>query len=251
MTYITLKGNEFGNMIDLLSSLLDDCAIVFTQTGITVKTIDSSMVCLINVNLKDVYVKSNIEDDVEISVKLADLNKILSCKSKNDLCTIKFNQDDIQLIYTNENNKRGDKYRLKLLDLDSSDPGDLEVESTNEIVLSSAYFSTLCKKIKKFDESLVIVMEESTSDVMIQTGSDDMVELVLEKGEDVMQSVKIQEDIKVRVLLKYLLLFCKAEKFTDDLTITIDDEESPLEISYEFGESFIKFYIAPQIDGEY
>lgn len=248
MTSVTLKGNLFGNIVELLTNLLEECVIVFTDTSIKVKTIDSSMVCLINVEINDIYTECKIKDDQEIGVNLSDLNKIMGCKNKNDECKIKFNGDDIQLIFTNENNKRGDKYKLKLLDLEFADPGDPEIEPNNQMVLSSKYFSTLCKKIKKFDDSLAIVIEKQTSDIMFKSGTEEMVELTLEKGEDKLESLKIEDDIQLRVLLKYMLIFSKAEKFADEVTITIDEEDSPLEISYEFEGSSIKFYTSPQID---
>ena len=249
MSSVSLNGNILANIVDLLSNLVEECVIIFTTDSIRVKTIDRSMVCLISVELNDIYTECKIKAQQEIGVNLSDLNKIMSC-NKNNECKIKFNADDIQLIFSNENNKRGDKYKLKLLDLDSEDPGDPEIEPNNQLTLSSKYFSDLCKKIKKFDESLKIVIEKSTSDVLFLTGTDDSVELTLEKNEDKLQSLKIEEDIQLRVLLKYMLIFSKAEKFTDEVSITIDDAESPLEISYEFGESFIKFYTSPQIEDE-
>ena len=250
MTSVSLNGNIFGNIIDLLNNLLDECVIVFTQDSVTIKTIDSSMVCLINVELNDIYTECKLKEQQEIGVNLADLSKIMGCKNKKDDCKIKFNIDDIQLIFTNENNKRGDKYKLKLLDIDNEDPGDPEIEPTNVMTLSSKYFSTLCKKINKFDESLAIEIEKNTSDVIFKTGSEDTVELTLEKDEDKLQSLKIEEDIQLRVLMKYMLIFSKSEKFSDEVTITIDEADTPLEISYNFGESFIKFYTSPQIEDE-
>ena len=251
MSSVSLNANILANIVDLLSNLLEECVIVFTQEAVTIKTIDSSMVCLISVELNDIYTECKIKEDQEIGVCLADLNKILKCKGKKDDCKIKFSDgDSIQFIFTNENNKRGNKYKLKLLDLDNEDPGDPEIEPNNQLTLSSKYFSSLCKTIKSFDESLKIIIEKSTSDVLFLTGTEDSVELVLEKDEDKLQSLKIEEDIQLRVILKYMLIFSKAEKFADEVTITIDDSESPLEISYEFGESFIKFYTSPQIEDE-
>ena len=257
MSSITFKGDVFGNIIDLLTNLLETCVIIFTKESIRIKTIDSSMVCLISVELNDIYTECKLKTEQEIGVSLVELAKIMSCKGKNDDCKIKFNGDDIQLIFTNENNKRGDKYKLKLLDLEGMDPGDPEIEPTTQMTLSSKYFAELCKKIQKFEDkkdgSLGISFEKLTSDVIFTTGSENMVELTLEKGEDKLESLKIEEDIKFRVLLRYILFFSKAEKFAEEVTLTIhkeDDEMSPLEVSYEFGESYIKFHTSPQIEDD-
>ena len=245
---VTLKDNTLFTLVDILKDLLEECIITFTKTSVKIKTIDSMMVCLINVELNDVYDKCKLKNDEQICVNLSELNKIFGCKDKTDSCEIKFNEEFITIIYKNESHKSVDKYKLKLLYGEYEDIGDLEVEGNTQISMSSNYFSSLCKKLKKFDESIRIVTNKSNNDIHFKTGTEDAVDLTLIKNEDKLKDVTIQEDLNLRLLLKYLLLFSKGEKFTDTVIINIDEVDTPLEIRYEFNNNIISFLLSPQIE---
>ena len=48
------------------------------------------------------------------------------------------------------------------------------------------------------------------------------------------------------MLLKIIMAFTKGEKFTEQVTINMEDDQSPIEFIYTFGTSSIKFYTSPQ-----
>jgi proliferating cell nuclear antigen PCNA len=248
MSFIILKNNLFINIIDLLKDLVEECLIIFNNDSIEIKTLDKNIVCLIDILLNDIYEECSLDNIKKITLKLSDFHTILSCKETNDTCKISFDDDYIKVIYTNKNNKKGNKYKLKLLYNVENELGEPEILTNIQLILDSKYLSSLCKKIKKFDESLRLTIENE--DVMIKTGNNSIVELFLEKEDNKLKKVIINEpiDIDMKFLLSFLLLFSKAEKFTSDVLINIDDSQSPIELCYNFNNSYIKFYTPPQIE---
>ena len=73
---------------------------------------------------------------------------------------------------------------------------------------------------------------------------DKNLKIVEEKGK--LNKLTIEEDLKTMVLLKIVTAFTKGEKFAEQVTINIEDSQSPLEFMYLFGTSSIKFYASPQ-----
>lgn len=250
MNYITLKNNLFINIIDLLKDLVEDCLIIFNDDNIEIKTLDKNRVCLIDIYLNNIYDEYKLSDTKKITLNLSDFYTMLSCKGNNDKCKICFEQDYIKIIYTNENNKKGDKYKLKLLYNDENDLGSPEILKNVQLIINSKYFSSLCKKIKKFDESLRFYIKDN--EVMIKTGNNDIVELFLEKEDNKLKKYiknpDMEEDINMKFLLSFFIYFSKADKFTDEVLINMDDSQSPIEISFNFDNSYINFYIPPQIE---
>ena len=256
MSYIVLKNNLFINIIDLLKDLVEECLIVFNDDSIEIKTLDKNGICLIDIFLNDIYEEYKLNDIIKITLKLSDFYTILSCKGTNDICKISFNDDYIKIIYTNDNNKKGDKYKLKLLYNNEEELGSPEILKNIKLILNSKYFSALCKKIKKFDESLRFFIPGNNEDYMIKTGNNDIVELFLEKGDNKLKKVIIDKDYKLttelginmKFLLSFLILFSKSEKFSNEVFINIDDSANPVEFCYNFNNSYINFYIPPQIE---
>lgn len=104
----------------------------------------------------------------------------------------------------------------------------------------------MCKKIKNFDDSLLISCQKKDDIVLLKSGTVDSVELKLGLSEDKLIKVKIEEDIQIMVLLKIVMFFCKGDKFTDKLTINIEDEDMAIQFVYSFDKSNIIFYTSPQ-----
>lgn len=245
---VVLKNNDFVKIVDLLKDLKEDCVFTFTKKSIKINTIDDAQINFIKISLEDVYSQCKLKREVSINVNLKSLHKILQCMEKDEICEIKFKEDFIQLIFKNLKNNGHSKYKLKLLvnEDDEEELDDIEVEQNATLQMSSKYFTSLCKKIGKFDESILIECNEEENEVLVKSGTEDSVELkvVLEEGK--LNKLIIEEDLRIMLLLKYLIIFTKGEKFTDQVTINITDENSPLEIIYIFENSYIKFYSSSQ-----
>lgn len=244
---ITLKDNTFVKIVELLKDLKEECIFTFTKEAIKVNTIDEAQISFIQINLDDVYTECKLKKDISICVNLAELYKILKCMEKDEICKIKFASDYIQLIFVNQTNDAYSKYKLKLLDFEEEDEmEDIEVEANTTLVMASKYFTSLCKKVSRFDESLMIECDEDNNEVLIKSGTEDSVELKIVEEAGKLNSLSIEEDLKVMLLLKYILIFTKGEKFSEQVTVNITDQYSPVEIMYNFDNSYIKFYTSTQ-----
>ena len=235
---ITLKDNTFFKIVDLLKDLKDDCIFTFTEKGIEINTIDEAQINFIQISLEDVYSVCKLKKKTSINANMKDLHKILNCMEKDETCQINFKSDFLQFVFKNQKNDAYSKYKLKLLDFDEDEILDSDdvppVESNTTLVMASKYFTTLCKKVSKFDESLLVECNEEKNEVLIKSGTEDSVELKIVEEEDKVKTLSIEEDLKVMVLLKYLLIFSKGEKFTEQVTLNMEDGNSPIEIVYKF-----------------
>ena len=244
---IILKDNTLVNIIDLLKDLLEECIISFTKESIKINTIDKSMTSFIDIKVVDVYEKCTLKKDTVINLRLEDLHKVLASKDKNEKIQITFKQDTIEVKFINNENEGYGKYKIKLLQVENFDEiPDIDVEPNTQLVMASKYFTSLCRKIKKFDESLLIECNEDDNEVLIKSGTEDSVELKIVEEQGKLNKLTIEEDVKIMVLLKFIMAFTKGDKFSEQVIINIQDECSALELIYQFEDSYIKFYTSPQ-----
>lgn len=243
---IILKNNALIIIVDILKDLIENCEITFSQNKIIIKTTDSLSCCFIDIELNDIFEKNELETK-KICVNLNEFHKILSCKEKSDKCVIKFDDDFITIMYHTIHNSI-DKYKLRLNYIDENNEeeyGELKINGNTKLYLSSSYFSQLCKKIKKFDDNMQIITNAKTNNVYFQTNN---INLNLIKSDANLCKIKIHDDIHMKLLLKYLLLFSKSEKIADIVILKMDDNCSPIEIKYKFDKSKISFYLSSLID---
>jgi proliferating cell nuclear antigen PCNA len=246
MSSVTLKDNTFVKVIDILKDLLDECCLKFTKKGIEINTICKYKISFIMINLVDIYKKCNLKKNITITVNLSELQKILKCQEKDENLIINLKNNVMELIFENEVANSLSKYKLKLLENDDDECPEIEIEENTKLELSAKYFTSLCKKINNFDECLKIECKKKDETILFKSGSEDIVEIQLGLGADKLSNMCVKENMKTVLTLKMLMSFAKAEKFTDKLLIIMEEDDMPVKLEYNFGESYIIFFLSPQ-----
>ena len=236
------EKNYFINIINILKDLLEDCVIKFTSDTIEISTLDKSMINIINIKLKNIFQESNIVEPIRINLKLDNLHKILGCKKKNNNIEIVFkNEEYIQVQYVMPNNT--EIYKIHLLQLDEDEESlNLDLEKNISFQSNAKYFTENCKNISKFDESIIIT--SLNDEIIFKSKKGDVI--YKNKNNEYISNIKIEENVSILIYLKYINIFCKCDKFIDNVKINIETDSSPLEILYENDDCFIQFYTSSQ-----
>ena len=246
-TEIKFTNDYFIKFFDLLKELSENITIFFDfeACSFNVLSMDSCQVCVFQTSFVNAFtvVKSE-QKDREISVNILQLLNILKCKEKSETYSISFDDDCVYFLFNNEEDGNDyQKYTLRLIDMESSSFAIDNFGDNVSISMESKYLSSLCKKLGNFGESIVFETKDNGSDLYIKSENDEA-ELKITKKAEVTVS---ESDISVKLLLKYVAIFAKAEKFSDTVYIKSQCNEAPMEFIYIFGENFIKFVIGPQL----
>jgi hypothetical protein len=242
--YIYFTNNILQEICLILKDLVDECKIKFTKEGFEIKMIDKSLICLLDISIKNCYERSNfLKEEINIILNISEFIKILECKEPDQNIKIIFTPEKM-LIHFQRTEKKSDKFKLSLLDENLIDDiPELNILYNDKFILKSKEFSKLCNKIKKFDTKIVI---KTISENNITIGSlNEVIELNITPT-----SIEIgNKELNVILLLKYINIFCRSDKFTNELKINVIDNNNPIMLEYivmNYKDSYVKFVISPQ-----
>lgn len=238
--YLIFNSNVLYDLCQILKELVDHCLIVFDNEGFKINLVDKCLVSLININIKNCYHSCNfLSDNFKIVVNINELLKILDCKESNQKIKFIFTDDFLEIYYYTEKDSY-DKFKLHLLDENLVDElNDFDFVFENSINLKSKYLNKMCGKIKKFDDKMVLCIENNNLKLSSQNEQIEINEVINEN----------LNSLNVVLLLKYILIFCKTEKLSNDLEIFYSDNQSPIKFVYKKDiNSTIEYIITPNND---
>lgn len=244
----TIQAKHFKTVFETLKELLIDTNIQFTPDGMRIIDLDNTRVVMIHMKLHaDKFETYFCKEPVTTGVNLADLNKLMKTVDNTDTLTFFLDKTDYNRLgirVENDEKRTRTEYKLNLLDLDS---GKLSIADTvvkTCVVLDSAELNKIIKKMASLSGKvemksvgnklmLTCIGESCTQETIIQdAGSED-------EGREIVQGV---------FSLRYLVLFCKCQSFSDKLELYIQNDY-PLIIRYAnttLGE--LKLCLSPMVD---
>lgn len=240
---VILKDDNLINILQIFKDLHDTCTLFFKTDAVYAKFMDKNLVSVTEMKL-DCYEKNKLKEETEISFNIEEILKIFSCKKRDSKINLLFKKDKIFIKFV-EDNKKYEKYTLKLVNTeDTNDFESISINSNYKIQMFSDNLTKICKKISKFDDTMVLKAKQQ-SKVLFQTQNED-VEIYHGDHDD--NHIIISEDLEMKLMLKYLNIFTKCDKMSDIVILNIENEEMPIEMIYNFDDSHIKFYLCPQND---
>lgn len=237
--YIIFNSNILYEVCQILKELVDNCLIVFNKDGFKINMVDKCLVSLINIEIRNCYVDYNFLDDhYKVVISISELLKILDCKENNQKIKFIFTNDFLEIFYYTQTEKF-DKFKLHLLDENLVDElNEFDIEFSESIELLSRDLSKMCNKIKKFDDKMNIIIE---NDNLKLSSKNKTIEL-----ND--KLYKNSSHLDTTLLLKYVLIFCKTDKLSNNLQLLYSDNQSPIKFVYNDNNtnSNIEYIITPQ-----
>ena len=105
-----------------LSDLLTEICIDVAPAGISIQSMDSSMIALVSLLLRaDGFEHYRCDHNASLGLNLANLNKILKCASNDDVLTLKTDDaaeaNSLTITFENDQKTRTSEFELKLIAL--------------------------------------------------------------------------------------------------------------------------------------
>lgn len=153
-------------LVDTLASIVDETEIVFTAKAMTIKAMDQSRICLLQLEMKKgSFSKYECTKKTSIGVNLGDFNKIMNRSSQDDEIELNYNEADqkIKIKMKGGSSKRVRTFSLALLDLDIEEiPMDnlLELEQQSSFIIDTDYIVEAIKDGEIYSDILNFVIKE-------------------------------------------------------------------------------------------
>eukprot|EP01026_Neomeris_dumetosa_P033692 TRINITY_DN2695_c0_g1_i1.p1 TRINITY_DN2695_c0_g1~~TRINITY_DN2695_c0_g1_i1.p1 ORF type:complete len:290 (+),score=33.20 TRINITY_DN2695_c0_g1_i1:82-951(+) len=259
---------------DVIKELTDEVSIYVDEDGLKVRSMDSSRVCLIHL---DLHVKGfesfRVDKDLVIGINLQNLAKILKFGESGDKCILKAQDkaSTLQVLLEASNQVRLQRFELKLLEIEE-DVGEIDdYDHTCIVKLSSRRFEKTLRDLSSVCDSVTVQVNENYINFF---GNGDVGSAsVMIRSQDVEDEengavIKCKEPMQDDFALKYLCIFSHATALSDTVTLkltnglpievsfginpnTKDDEDeednTQTEQSNETNKGVLKFLLAPKL----
>ncbi|KAJ3805891.1 proliferating cell nuclear antigen, N-terminal domain-containing protein [Lentinula novae-zelandiae] len=247
------EASVLKKLLDAIKELVTDANFECSEEGITLQAMDNSHVALVAVKLvQNGFKKYRCDRPMPLGVNVGSLTKVLKCAKDDDVCTLRAadEADVLNLVYEAKNSDRISSYDLKLMDIDAETLGIPKTSYEARIVLSSAEFTRIVRDLSLLGDSVRIeVSKEGVRFASDGEAANGNVLLKADDGdEDENEAVIIQMNSHVSLTfsLKYLVNFSKSSNLVKRVELYMSNDV-PLLVSYDFGQGYIRYYLAPKI----
>jgi len=252
------EARIFKNTLEAIKDLITQTNFECSKNGITLQSMDSSHVSLLNLVLRaDGFESYRCDKSMSLGIEIKSLTQILKCARNDDKVTLKAMNKD-KLIFIFKNSDKTQKFELKLLEIDNETLAVPDTEYAFKIKGSSHEFQKTCRNLSMFGDSISIdvdsnslkfttVGENSSTDTVFNSSSSSSGKN--ENNEKFM--IKASDgSISQTFSLKYLSFFAKGANLSNNVKFLMS-EDVPMVIQYKIEDfGYIKYYIAPKIDQE-
>jgi len=252
-----VQGNLLKKILEALKELITDANFECSGTGITLQSMDSAHVALVNLLLKsEGFDKFRCDKNVNLGVNMNTLSKMLKCVGSDDSITIKVQdgEDKVTFLVESKNQESFSVFDLKLVEIEGDQLIVPDTKYTAVVTMPSAKFKKICTDLTSMGDSCTIgvTKKEVTFSVKgedISGSTTVKSNASVDKAEE-STTIDCSKNIQLTFALKFLNTFCKAASLCPQVILNLIDDK-PLMVEFKIPEvGHIRYYLAPKIDEE-
>ena len=228
-----VEPNNFIKIVDLLKDLVKEVTFIFNENGLTLKTLDNSHVAFIKVELRPSFFDHYRSDgELELSLNLPNLNKVLSTAMSGDSLTITAENKPsaLKLIFVNDNSAQASKtIRVNLINRQDDEFEMKPLEHSSVIKMNPSLFLSTVKKLGAIADNLTInTANEKVSFAACSDINDAVFEFANTEGispeEPEFITVEcVQSELSVQLQSRFLERFSRSAAVSSELEIKLHE----------------------------
>ena len=250
------KCEVFSTIFQHMKLFSDNINIHFKTDGLSVQTMDSSHVSVIELSIPSTWFsRYDLDEDVVIGISTILMFKILGTREKEQHILIDYNGDNtdkLQIRFESEKSLFNKAFEVPLVDLDTEIMGIPEMEYEAEFTLPSAHFAGLVNQLKQFGDSMDIQCSEES--IVLYANSVDSGKMSVKIDIEDLSSFVIDEGGQMRLSysLNNLYNMVQYHKLSTNVDISLKPD-FPMKLRFNIlGDvnTYICMYLAPKISDD-
>ncbi|KAK2901904.1 hypothetical protein Q8A73_011650 [Channa argus] len=154
-----VQGSILKKVLEALKDLITEACWDVSSSGISLQSMDSSHVSLVQLTLRhDGFDSYRCDRNLAMGVNLSSMSKILKCAGNEDIITLRAedNADTLALVFETINQEKVSDYEMKLMDLDVEQLGIPEQEYSCVVKMPSGEFARICRDLSQIGDAVMI-----------------------------------------------------------------------------------------------
>lgn len=251
------KADVLKKTMDALKDLIKEAVWDVSAQGLSLQSMDSSHVSLVQVTLRtEGFETFRCDKNLALGVNMDTMNKLMKCASNDDSITLKSedNGDLLTMIFESKNGEKTSEFEMKLMDLDIEQLGIPEQEYSCTIKMPSSEFMRVCKDLSNIGESVNVTVVKGGVNFSAKGDIGNAKIHVAESSnvdnEKDAVTVEVSEPVNLTFALRYLNFFTKATPLSSQVILSLSPEV-PLVVEYDIEDiGHVKYFLAPKIENE-
>ncbi|MCL4317182.1 MAG: proliferating cell nuclear antigen (pcna) [Candidatus Thermoplasmatota archaeon] len=237
------KAEVLKQIVDVISTLVDEAKFNVDADGISLKAVDPAHVAMVEMSLGKQAFEEFAGEDTELGIDLEKLREILKLAHSGDIVKMEHNEDKNQLIV-----KIGDvTRRMSLVDTAGmSDPKVPNIDLPTTIKLKAEELNYGIRASESVSDHIALVADDDYFE-MSSEGDSDSVDFRLPKE----KLITLESKGKVRSLfpLDYFSNMAKAISGGSEVKINLGNNY-PVKLEFEIagGNGHVKYLLAPRVE---
>ena len=191
-----------------------------------------------------------------MGMDLERMAKILRCSSKDDIITIKAEDqaDKVNFVFESPNQEKVSEYEMKLMNIEEEHLGIPDTDYAAIIKMPSLEFQRVVRDLSQFGESVIIscTMEGVQFSVKgdLGNGNIKLAQTANVDKEEEAVIIEMQQPVTLTFACRYLNMFTKATCLSSQVVLSMSPD-IPLMIEYNIPNmGHIRYYLAPKIEDD-
>ena len=242
----TVQASSFKSLFEVLKDVLNDVNIIFDTKGVTILTLDTARISLIDLHLSaENFEEYECEQQVLAGINILNTFKLFKTISNNDTLEISITDRDMMNIHIQNAEKKTDtKFQLKLLDINDDQIVLPNIQTSVITTMPSIDFQRACRDMNNLASEVVITRKPSKFIISCQ-GDFANQETTIDIDETTSTDFKLSGVYS----LKYLNIFTKATGMCSNVQILQEDDNRFLILKYNVANlGDLKFFLAKKAD---
>lgn len=240
-----VKSEVLKEIIDVVSTLVDEAKFTIKKDGMTLKAVDPAHVALVDLEVKKKAFEEYKADENELGIDIDKIKEVLKLAKSGDLISINHDEEKNRLVLGVGNITR----RMALVDTAGmSDPKVPNLNLPAKLTIRTDELRQGIKAAESVSDHIAL-LTSSDGFEMISEGDTDSVNLKLPK--DLLEELECKESVRSLFPLDYFSNMIKAIGSTGDVTMYLgNDYPVRIEFNIAGGNGQVKYLLAPRIESE-
>jgi proliferating cell nuclear antigen len=239
------KSEVLKELIDVVSTLVDEVKLNVGKTGIAVKAVDPAHVAMVDLSLgKDAFEEYK-GNESELGIDINKIREVLRLARSGEIISMDHDEDKNRLVMSVGNIVR----RMSLVDTAGmSDPKVPNLELPAKLAVRTEELRRGIRASESVSDHIALISSPDGFE-MISEGDTDSVNLKLPK--DLLEEIDCKETVRSLFPLDYFSNMIKAVSSAEAITMYLgNDYPVRMEFKIADGKGDVKYLLAPRIESE-
>jgi len=242
---VKVKAEVLKEVVDVISTLVDEAKFNVTKDGVSVKAVDPAHVAMVDLSLERGAFESYRADDGELGLDMDKVKEVLKLAKSSDVISITHEEEKNRLVLNVGNTTR----RMSLVDTAGmSDPKVPSLNLPAKVVVRTDELRQAIRASESISDHIALKASPEGFEVVSEGDTDNVSHMV---PKDLLEEIQAKEAVRSLFPLDYFSNMVKAISSAPTVTLYLgSDYPVKMEFKIAGGKGEVHFLLAPRIESE-